>query len=257
MKLRPDQVAQFRAEGYLAIPWRLVEPEHLERLRERYDALFAQKRNTTGEGWRNLAIVKRDDFSEDHTESMYQITQMWSLDPLYRELLYHPPLLDVAESLIGPNIQLFHDQALYKPAHHGGEVPWHQDNGYWRCSPPELVSIWLAFDDADVENGCMHVIPGSHRLGAVEHYRARTSRGELPALLTTEIDPSRAVPVPVKAGFGMVHHCQTLHGTPPNRSPRDRRAMVIHYMAAGTKNAQGVAMKDHLLLRGTFPEETA
>jgi len=166
MKLNDAQIAQFRADGYLSIPWRLLEPGHLERLRERYDALFAAQRETASGSLRNLAAVKKGDSIDDRSEGMYQIMQMWSLDPLYRELLYHPPLLDIAESLIGGNIQLFHDQALYKPARHGGEVPWHQDNGYWRCTPPELVSIWLALDDADVENGCMHVIPGSHRAGA-------------------------------------------------------------------------------------------
>ena len=88
--------------------------------------------------------------------------EMWRYDEVYRQLLYYEPLLDIAESLIGPNIQLFHDQALYKPARHGGEVPWHQDNGYWRCTPANLVSIWMALDDADEENGCMNVIPGSH-----------------------------------------------------------------------------------------------
>ena len=257
MKLNDAQIARFRSEGYFPIPWRLIEPDHLERLRERYDALFSAKRDTSGEGLRNLAVVKTDSAGDDLSESMYQIMQMWTFDSVYRDLLYHPPLLDVAENLVGADIQLFHDQALYKPARHGGEVPWHQDNGYWRCAPPELVSIWIALDDADVVNGCMHVVPGSHREGAASHDRARTDRGELPALLAVDVDPLQAVPVPVKAGFGMVHHCQTLHWTPPNRSDRDRRAMVIHYMKAGTKNANGVVMKDNLLLRGSLPTDAS
>lgn len=252
MKLTPERVEQFRRDGYLNIESPLIDAEYLGVLRERYDAVFAERHGGGGEGVRNLAVV--DDSAEtDGAEEMLQIMEMWQLDPEFRKLLYHGPLLDVAESLIGGDIQLFHDQALYKPAYHGGEVFWHQDNGYWRCEPPDLVSIWIALDDADTENGCMNVIPGSHLEGLVSHGRAETERGEVPALLQVAADAGRAVPVPVAAGHAMVHHCLTLHQTEPNRSPRDRRAMVIHYMPAGTRNSQGEVMREKPLLRGSLP----
>ena len=136
------------------------------------------------------------------------------------------------------------------PAYHGGEVYWHQDNAYWQCAPPNLVSIWIALDDADEENGCMNVIPGSYLEGLAAHGRAESEKGKLPALLEVDADADRAVPVPVEAGSAMVHHCMTLHQTDPNRSSRDRRAMVIHYMSSGTRNRDGEVMKDHPLLRG-------
>ena len=253
MKLTPEQVQEFKQEGYLKIEPPVVDDAHLTLLREHYDALFAQKHGTQGEGLRNLAVVGASETSDDVdvAEEMLQIMEMWRFDEEFRKLLYHKPLLDIAESLIGTDIQLFHDQALYKPAYHGGEVHWHQDNGYWRCEPADLVSIWIALDDADEENGCMNVIPGSHLEGLAAHGRAVSTKGNLPALLQVEADARRAVPVPVAAGHAMVHHCMTLHQTHPNRSPRDRRAMVIHYMPAGTRNREGVAMKDNLLLRGT------
>lgn len=252
MKLTSQEVEQFRREGYLNIPHRVIEADHLALLRERYDALFAQKRCTSGEGLRNLAVIgeSEQDETADRSEEMLQIMEMWRYDDAYRKLLYHEPLLDIAESLIGSNIQLFHDQALYKPARHGGEVPWHQDNGYWRCTPPNLVSIWMALDDADEGNGCMNVIPGSHLESAAAHDRAASEKGKLPALLEANVDETRATPVPVKAGYAMVHHCLMLHQTNPNRSNRERRAMVIHYMPTGTRNGKGEGMADHLLLRG-------
>ena len=252
MKLTDQHIETFRREGYLNIPHRLIEDAHLQVLREHYDALFAQKRGTIGEGLRNLAVIGESESQEDadRSQEMLQIMEMWRYDAAYRELLYHAPLLGIVESLIGPEIQLFHDQALYKPAYHGGAVPWHQDNGYWRCQPPELVSIWMALDDADEENGCMNVIPGSHLESAIGHERAQSEKGNLPALLEADVDERRAVAVPVKAGFGMVHHCLMLHHTRPNTSPRDRRAMVIHYMPTGTRNAKGEVMRDHLVLRG-------
>ena len=88
----------------------------------------------------------------------------------YRRLLYDDRILDMVEDLIGPNIQLFHDQALYKPARHGGPALWHQDNAYWRCSPPNLVSCWLTLDDVDVHNGAMQFLPGTH-FRSEEHER--------------------------------------------------------------------------------------
>ncbi len=252
MKLTSQQVEQFQQKGYLNIPHRLIAEDHLDLLREHYDALFAKKRGTSGEGLRNLAIAgeSEQDETADRSEEMLQIVEMWRYDEVYRQLLYHTPLLDIAESLIGPNIQLFHDQALYKPARHGGEVPWHQDNGYWCCTPSNLVSIWIALDNADEENGGMNVIPGSHLESAPNHDRAVSEKGKLPALLQANVDENRAAPVPLKAGYAMVHHCLMLHQTNPNRSQRRRRAMVIHYMPSGTRNGKGEVMDDHLVLRG-------
>jgi ectoine hydroxylase-related dioxygenase (phytanoyl-CoA dioxygenase family) len=252
MKLTPQQIEQFGQKGYLKIAHRLITDDHLTLLRERYDALFAKKRGTSGEGLRNLAVIgdSEQDETADRSEEMLQIMEMWHYDEVYRQLLYHEPLLDIAESLIGSNIQLFHDQALYKPARHGGEVPWHQDNGYWRCTPSNLVSIWMALDDADEENGCMNVIPGSHLESAPDHDRAVSEKGELPALLQANVEENRAAPVPLKAGYAMVHHCLMLHQTNPNRSQRRRRAMVIHYMPTGTRNGKGEVMDDRLVLRG-------
>jgi ectoine hydroxylase-related dioxygenase (phytanoyl-CoA dioxygenase family) len=252
MKLTPQQIEQFGQKGYLKIAHRLITDDYLTLLRERYDALFAKKRGTSGEGLRNLAVIgdSEQDETADRSEEMLQIMEMWRYDEVYRQLLYHEPLLDIAESLIGPNIQLFHDQALYKPARYGGEVPWHQDNGYWRCTPSNLVSIWMALDDADEENGCMNVIPGSHLESAPDHDRAVSEKGELPALLQANVDENRAAPVPLKAGYAMVHHCLMLHQTNPNRSHRGRRAMVIHYMPTGTRNGKGEVMDDRLVLRG-------
>lgn len=254
MKLIPEEVEQFKSEGYLKIDKRVIDDEHLAVLREHYDALFTERRGTIGKGLRNLAVVGESESDEDadRAEEMLQIMEMWRFDEEYRKLLYHAPLLDIAESLIGVNIQLFHDQALYKPAYHGGEVHWHQDNAYWQCDPPNLVSIWIALDDADEENGCMNVIPGSYLEGLAAHGRAESEKGKLPALLQVDADVDRAVPVLVEAGCAMVHHCMTLHQTNPNRSSRDRRAMVIHYMPSGTRNRDGEVMKDNLLLRGTL-----
>ena len=250
MKLNTSQIQTFQQDGFLEISHRVIENDHLQQLRRSYDQVFEQRSQTVGQGWRNLSLTAGE--TDQQRSEMLQVMEMWQKNETFRQLLFHPPLLDIAASLIGPNIQLFHDQALYKPAKIGGPVPWHQDNGYWRCQPANLVSIWVALDDADTGNGCMNVIPGSLS-SRTDHSRAQEEGQELPALLSVEVDNSQSVPVPLKAGHSMVHHCLTLHQTHPNRSKQDRRAMVIHYMPVGTRNGDGVLLKDNLLLCGHNP----
>lgn len=251
LKLNTSQIQTFQQVGFLEIQHRVVENDHLQQLRRSYDQVFEQRYQTAEQGWRNLSVTA--DATDQQQNEMLQVAEMWQKSNTFRELLYHQPLLDIATSLIGPNVQLFHDQALYKPAKIGGRVPWHQDNGYWRCQPADLVSIWIALDDAHTANGCMNVVPGSHLERQPNHSRAQEEGQELPALLSVEVDDSQSVSVPLKAGHAMVHHCLTLHQTHPNRSNQDRRAMVIHYMPVGTRNGEGILLKDNLVLCGHNP----
>ena len=224
--LSQEQVDQFRVRGYLSLG-KVLDDELVAQLREEYDRLFAEAR---GAGtFRNLSSAEQAQPGEP--EEMLQIMQLCERSLLFRRLLFHEALLDVAEDLIGPNIQLFHDQALFKPAHHGGAVFWHQDNAYWKGAPANLVSCWLTLDEVDASNGAMHLIPGSH-LQPVAHPRSDTGRVLLD--VKDQVDPAQAVVLPLPAGGAMVHHCQTLHYTPPNRTERQRRAFVIHFMPPGT-----------------------
>jgi len=253
LKLKAADVQAFQREGYLKVPYQVIEEEYLQRLRRSYDTVFNDYE--VGEGLRNLSKTesKTEEAAETNDGEMWQVMGMWKRNEDFRQLVYHKPLLDIAESLIGGNIQLFQDQALYKPANIGGPIPWHQDNNYWHCQPADLVSIWIALDDTDEENGCMNVIPGSHVSGTLEHSRAKAGDGNTSAILmTSQVDDSKAVPISLSMGYAMVHHCLTFHTTQPNYSRRDRRAMVIHYMPVGTRNGEGELLNnnDYPLLRG-------
>jgi len=227
--LSTSQVSAFQTQGYLPIG-KVLDDETIESLRSEYDRLFSDAQQDGR--YRNLAIKDTDDLDEKRNADgqMLQIMQMSERSILYRELIYNDTILNVAESLIGPNIQLFHDQALFKPAHQGEEVSWHQDNGYWKCQPANLVSCWLTLDDVDVSNGAMHLLPGSH-LSPVDHERSQTT-----VLLDVgpSVDANKADVIDLPAGGIMFHHCQTLHYTPPNKTDRQRRAFAIHYMTPGT-----------------------
>jgi ectoine hydroxylase-related dioxygenase (phytanoyl-CoA dioxygenase family) len=231
--LTQEEVDNFWRDGYLKIG-KILNDEEIELFRHEYDETFAQAR--AGQiKFRNLAIDNTDDLATKNkaAQQMLQIMQMCEVNIHFRRLVYHERILDIVEDLIGPNIQLFHDQALYKPAYHGGPIHWHQDNAYWRCSPPNLVSAWVTLDDVNVHNGAMQFIPGSH-LQAIGHARAQTSN----ALLDSgeHADKSKAVVVDLPAGGITIHHCQTLHMTEPNTTDRQRRAFAIHFMTPGTRS---------------------
>jgi hypothetical protein len=229
--LGPAELDAFARDGYL--PGRpLLEADELPALRAEYDRLVAeaaQELGGTNQGRRMLQV-----FNAGHRSA------------LFHRLRHLPRMLAVLQDLLGARLALFHDQLLFKPAHDGGVVPWHQDNGYWRCRPANLVSCWLALDHADADNGTMQVIPGSHLAGAEHRDHGAGSR-----LFESQVDARRAVTVAVPAGWGMFHHCQTLHHTGPNDSPRDRRAFAVHVMAPGTRDGEGRVMAlgyDHPLL---------
>ncbi len=233
--LNQDQVAHFREYGYLRIG-ALLDCDLVENLRDEYDRIFAEA-GADGR-YRNLAISDTDDIDAkaDAPGQMLQITQMCERSILFRKLLYDNRIVDIVEDLMGPNIQLFHDQALYKPARTGESVFWHQDNAYWQCLPAQLVSCWLTLDDVDAENGAMHVIPGSH-LRPTEHKRSAETSPLLD--MGDQVDESKAAVIDLPAGGVMFHHCQTWHHTPPNRTERQRRAFAIHFMPPGTRGKTG------------------
>ena len=227
--LEQHEIDTFGEQGFLR-KGKILTEEELELLRHEYDAVFEQawKENKLS----NLSIDRGTDVETKRKapEQMLQITQMCERNIHYRKLLYHDRILDLVADLIGPNIQLFHDQALFKPAHVGGSISWHQDNAYWKCRPANLVSCWLTLDDVDRENGAMQLIPGSH-LKPVWHDQHESSN----SLLKLEgVDESKAVVVDLPAGGCMFHHCQTLHYTQPNTTDRQRRALAIHFMPPGT-----------------------
>ena len=230
--LDQDQVNQFRQRGYIAIG-KLLDDELVAVLRAEYDRLFAEARQTGR--FRNLAISDTDNLDEKNNadEQMLQIMQCCERSIHFGELLYDGRILDIAEDLIGPNIQLFHDQALFKPARHGGSVFWHQDNAYWKCIPAHLVSCWLTLDDVNVENGAMHLMPGSH-LTPLGHDRSEQTGALLD--IGDQIDQAQAAIIDLPAGGALFHHCQTLHFTPPNHTDRQRRAFAIHFMPPGTRS---------------------
>jgi ectoine hydroxylase-related dioxygenase (phytanoyl-CoA dioxygenase family) len=238
--LSHEQVEFFHTRGYLIVG-SVLTPKELAEARMAYDRIFQATEKPAS--YRNLGQKEGEELSEG---AVLQIIDMHKLDDVFYRLLHKPAILDMVEGVLGTStIRLYHDQALFKPALLGDEVPWHQDNGYWKLDPLQSASLWIALDDATEENGCMWMVPGSHKAGQVGHQRA----GQYIAQLKADADERLAVPIPLPAGSGMFHHCRTLHRTKPNHSPNQRRAWVMHYIAADVKQG-GKYLHDRPLLRG-------
>ncbi len=239
--LSSEALAEFRERGFMAGP-QVYSDAEADRLCARLDAVMAGEASGRPEALRNML---------GHTDQVVvQIVNIWEADDLFREHLSNPIVCAAVAELIGdPVLRVWHDQVQYKPPRIGGPTVWHQDHPYWPIiQPPDLVSAWVALADADVENGCMWMVPGSHRWGPhkggtigtdPETFDPQPDLAALPA--GTDVTP---VPCPVRKGQVMFHHCLTWHGSPPNRSDRGRPAIAVHYMPGYTRY---VANRTHLM----------
>jgi ectoine hydroxylase-related dioxygenase (phytanoyl-CoA dioxygenase family) len=171
-------------------------------------------------------------------------------DPFWVRLVSDPRLLDVAARFIGPGIALFASHYIAKPPGDGQAVLWHQDAGYWPLDPMDVVTLWLALDDSAPDNGCLRVVPGSHR-GEVHGVRLRTDVDNvLRSEIEADVDEAAAVDVVVLAGGVSVHHPAIVHGSEPNRSNRWRRGLTVRYIPVTTRILSEGPWPSAFLLRG-------
>jgi len=138
----------------------------------------------------------------------------------------HPLLTGICRDLVGPDVRLYWEQAVYKQPYSTEPVPWHQDNGYTFVEPQAYLTCWIAITDATPENGCVAVMPGAHRDGTLLHR-------ETPIGFECWGDERTAVLVPVRAGGLVVFSSLTPHRTGRNRTGAVRKAYIVQYAPDG------------------------
>ena len=141
-------------------------------------------------------------------------------DGVFTRMVAHPRLVDVLTQLIGPNVQLHHTKMLVKPPEQGAPFPMHQDYPYFPHEQHSVLAASVHLDDTDEENGCLHVVPGSHRLGPLE------AQGDSKSL---DYPLESGVAVPGAAGDVLFFNYLTIHGSGVNRSARTRRNVLFQF----------------------------
>jgi len=139
----------------------------------------------------------------------------------------HPTIVSVIADLFGAGVQLFSDTVFMKPAKHGIEAAMHQDTAFWPKLKPNALNYWMAIDPATVENGCLHLIPGTHRQD-IEHASDPVQGW---TLSDDQVDTSRQIPIELPPNAALFIDSGLVHRSYPNRSDHSRRAMTAVYVA--------------------------
>ena len=255
--LTDEQIQSFRENGYLNYG-PVLTPEELQGLREALARCKAGDSPQAAEANRNASWAQEQGFV------VTQIVNIWQAENAFYHHLFHDRIVKMAAQLIGDDtIRVWHDQMQEKPALHGGPTIWHQDHPYWPIiQPADLVSAWVALEDATPENGCMSFVRGSHKWGPINGGTIGSITDGEKNLWGPDFKPEwlpegtqvEVVEAPVVAGGVAFHHCLTWHGAPVNKSPRNRPAIAVHYMPGWTRYEKEPG-KDHLVEHHITVEE--
>ena len=221
---------EYRERGYVVVDG-LVEAQNVVALAERLRAI------ADGEHPFPEALIEYEPGAEKQRalSNLRKINSPARHDELFLEHAKTPAVLDVVEQLVGADIKLFSDQAFMKPP--GGiEKTYHQDSAYFYVEPADLVTCWLALDDVTVENGCLWVIPGSHRHGIKDHSQEWDIGNRVDKMIPdAAVDRSQEVPITLRAGSCSFHHSVLMHRSGPNTTSTRRRGLATHYMSATSR----------------------
>lgn len=248
-------VADFYNEnGYFLAQDVFTPAEIAEMQRETTDLLAranasGRKMEATWQGdWREKAGIGTLTETKTKVDSIHNVQNH---SAYFTRLLLHERLLDYAAEILGPNIQLHHTKLHSKPPAHGSPFPLHQDYPYFPHTNNEILAALIHIDDATVENGCLCVVPGSHKLGPLP-----CRSGDDKYLSLDDWPVERAVAIPAKAGDVAFFSYLTVHGSYLNTSRRERRIVLVQLRSATNRplDSQHVSPGQGMMLRGFNPD---
>ena len=222
-------------------PFRVVTAEQARRYDE--DGFFVLE-DALGPAEVDALIGAIDPFEERQADALRELeggrffiaradeitftTHLVLQSPVLRQFTRSALLTDLCADLVGPDVRLYWDQAVYKKPGTESPFPWHQDNGYAFVEPQQYLTCWVALTDATEENGCPWVVPGLHRRGTLAH-----EYSDIGFVCLRE--PEDAVAVPARAGSIVVFSSLTPHSTGPNRTGDVRKAYIVQYAPYGAE----------------------
>ena len=227
-RLASAAVEQYRRDGFY-FPVRVMSPGEALALRGQLEAVEAEH------GGRLSGEIRH----KPH------LLFTWLAD-----LVRRPAILDAVEDVLGPDLLVWSSSFFIKNGRDAAFVSWHQDATYWGLSEPDVLTAWVAFTEATIENGAMRMVPGSHaeQLAHRDTFAPDNllSRGQE---IEVEVDETRGVDVVLRAGEMSLHHVRMVHGSPPNRSDDRRIGFAIRYVATHVQQLAG-DVDGAMLVRG-------
>lgn len=234
------EVEQYHRDGYLAMEG-LLTPDEIESAKAALADIAYRRVWNEKVGIQEEPYYRSGGTDERIDDPELRIRKLWMFcqaDARLAGLAASPRLMPLLDQLVGSGHRMVQDMALLKPPFHGAEKPWHQDTAYFDYTPlGGVIGVWIALDEATVDNGCMQVVPGSQNDGPAQHYHVRDCQ-----LKDGSVDVGKAVVVPLKPGGALFFSGLIHHGTPPNVSGDRRRALQFHYAAA---NCTRMTIREH------------
>ncbi len=209
--LNERQVERYFLDGQITAPVRLGE-EVICAIQAKMEALFKS-------------------YPESGTDYFPAIIE---IDRTWLEFAMLPEILDIVEQLIGPDIIVWSSALFCKSPRRGKATPWHQDAQYWPIRPLETTTLWIAIDPATRENGCLQVVPGSHKSRKIFPHSVNDSdqlvlNQEIDAKIQSNLNPKALV---MTRGTFSFHDAYMVHGAEPNHSGKRRAGLTFRYMPA-------------------------
>lgn len=231
--LTPAQVDHFNHQGYIK-GVRVFSAEETAEMRAFVDALLGR---VMAQGASSYSVM--------HAHMKYG--RVW-------DLLTHPRITTVVKDLLGEEVVGWGAHFFCKMPGDGKTVAWHQDASYWPLTPSKNVTVWLAIDDADVANGCMKFVAGSHLKG---HLTYRPSTAQEGNVLNQTVENAEQYGTVVydelKAGELSIHSDLLLHASEANHSPRRRCGLTLRYCTPDVRGTLGWN-NEGVLISGSDPE---
>ncbi|CAM4071092.1 phytanoyl-CoA dioxygenase family protein [Paenibacillus alkaliterrae] len=248
-----EQIRYYRDNGFVQID-NILSDEELEELRchlgETMGVQDGKSLQTSGQGNAYYKVLN-------------QRVNTWRDHGGMARFVLSRRFADAAKQLTGfDGIRLFHDHALFKMPKDSKPTPWHQDHPYWPMNETGALSIWIALDDVDVNNGCMMFVPKSQKIMNLRHVDLVQPHDIFNDEGASGLDRNTAAIVRMKAGSCTFHDGLTFHYAHANQTDLPRRVLAMIYMAEGTTYSgaphactDGLGLKQGDLLRGgTFPK---
>lgn len=224
--LTQDQIDEYKRDGYLAVR-EVFTPAEVQELKDVTDE-FVDRSRDVSEHTDVFDIDLRAGHSSE-TPKLRRIKNPHMHHPVYDRAMRNPNLLDILEQLIGHDIRHHHTKLNNKAPGGGAQVEWHTDWGFYPATNDDIIEVGVAIDPMTEENGCLMVVPGSHKSPAYDHHENGVFVG---AVQISDVDMGAAGKIFLNEGDISLHHVGALHGSAPNLSPNPRRLLLQGYAAA-------------------------